>query len=747
MRDDHTSGNTDWWMNFTGASFFILGTVLTSAGRTAIHVVHNQKAGVAAFQNNAPEILRNLYSNPPPTTGPSLEQAAVPLNFRAALAHVPGATYATETLALNKKQEQELGRSSDNPSNTKTADTVTAPCIPSTNKCGAAGTDLTSSTNPLLGNGVLVVGGTNYTTIQSAIDALPPSGGTVFVSRGTRFGGQPVRIKKPVHLMFDDDAYTYTGAGEAILCSGTNSVIIEGAGQRGSYNLGYLGTSLGIPDSSANGIDINDCPGTVIRNLLITGPSGRGTGAGIVFTSAGGIIENVQVTAMGKSGVEIDGTRGNSNLFRLIAVRVNGNGGSGFDCFGADANAGVWIGTTSSANRGNGYRFGGTLPSCSSNTFAGAHSEGAKGGTGYVFLTGSSGNHGTVYSEPAAPEAIAVSFANGANRSDLLLLNGRVVNDAGTGNQWRFMGDDSNQGSSVHYYWNTPAPIAGSAINVARLLTLQDQKFGTLASEGVFVKAADFHTGYALSERASLNFIYNTNKTGFHTRFYNGCAGDISGCTPVLDLTEAGGVSINGAKALTTTNQSGTGKLCMTASCELERPIISSAVINSRSTGTGVQGGDAKLLTAGVVFGRGNPLCLDADGGATTTGCRAGVLKVARSKPSCTTGNNSYSSCTSTLVWTTPFPDLNYSVTCTGIGPSDPRAGLTVAERSSSNVVVNVVTYGSVSVHFSEIDCTGVSGIEGASSSETALPSNSKNPISAEPIYAIEETHGKTEPN
>jgi len=47
-------------------------------------------------------------------------------------------------------------------------------------------------------------------------------------------------------------------------------------------------------------------------------------------------------------------------------------------------------------------------------------------------------------------------------------------------------------------------------------------------------------------------------------------------------------------------------------------------------------------------------------------------------------------------------------VTCTGVGPSDPRANVTIASRSAGAVMVNVVTYGSVAVWFSEIDCTGV---------------------------------------
>jgi len=64
MRDDRTSGTTDWWMNFAGGSFFVIGTSLTSGGRTATHIIVNDTVGSALIQTNSSDLTRNLYSNP-----------------------------------------------------------------------------------------------------------------------------------------------------------------------------------------------------------------------------------------------------------------------------------------------------------------------------------------------------------------------------------------------------------------------------------------------------------------------------------------------------------------------------------------------------------------------------------------------------------------------------------------------------------------------------------------------------------
>ena len=64
MRDSSTRGTTDWWMNFAGGSFLILGTSLSSGGRTTTHVILNDAAGDAVVQTNSSDLTRNLYSNP-----------------------------------------------------------------------------------------------------------------------------------------------------------------------------------------------------------------------------------------------------------------------------------------------------------------------------------------------------------------------------------------------------------------------------------------------------------------------------------------------------------------------------------------------------------------------------------------------------------------------------------------------------------------------------------------------------------
>jgi hypothetical protein len=61
-----------------------------------------------------------------------------------------------------------------------------------------------------------------------------------------------------------------------------------------------------------------------------------------------------------------------------------------------------------------------------------------------------------------------------------------------------------------------------------------------------------------------------------------------------------------------------------------------------------------------------------------------------------------------TFTWPAPFADANYSATRTGSGPSDLRANVTVGGRSANNVIVSVVTHGSVAVSFAELNCTGV---------------------------------------
>lgn len=62
----------------------------------------------------------------------------------------------------------------------------------------------------------------------------------------------------------------------------------------------------------------------------------------------------------------------------------------------------------------------------------------------------------------------------------------------------------------------------------------------------------------------------------------------------------------------------------------LTSPTITTPVINGASTGTGIQGTDSTLLTAGTVSASaGVALCTDGNHGATTSGCAAGGVSEA----------------------------------------------------------------------------------------------------------------------
>jgi hypothetical protein len=58
----------------------------------------------------------------------------------------------------------------------------------------------------------------------------------------------------------------------------------------------------------------------------------------------------------------------------------------------------------------------------------------------------------------------------------------------------------------------------------------------------------------------------------------------------------------------------------------LTNKTLTTPVINGASTGTGIQGTDSKLQTAGTIAGVGAALCTDANGGTTTSGCPTSLI-------------------------------------------------------------------------------------------------------------------------
>ena len=144
---------------------------------------------------------------------------------------------------------------------------------------------------------------------------------------------------------------------------------------------------------------------------------------------------------------------------------------------------------------------------------------------------------------------------------------------------------------------------------------------------------------------------------------------------------------------------------------ELTNKMIVSPIIAGASTGAGVQGSDPKLLTAGTVNGAGVPLCLDAQGGATTVGCVAvrnysiGHLGAA----SCSTAPEAFTTCISVVTIAPAQPDVAFMALCTGVGPSSGRALIEAsAAISVRSVAVTIVTEGNVAVHFQDIWCTAI---------------------------------------
>jgi hypothetical protein len=75
----------------------------------------------------------------------------------------------------------------------------------------------------------------------------------------------------------------------------------------------------------------------------------------------------------------------------------------------------------------------------------------------------------------------------------------------------------------------------------------------------------------------------------------------------------------------------------------------------------------------------------------------------------CTTGNNSFSTCTGNVVWPTAFQDTNYDVVCTGIGPSNPRVLMQgIVSKTLTNAQYVLVTEGSVAATFDKVQCVGM---------------------------------------
>lgn len=64
MRDTGKAGNTDWWVKCAGTSFLVIGTLLTSEGRTASKLILNEMSGIAIAMNDRATAFSQIYSDP-----------------------------------------------------------------------------------------------------------------------------------------------------------------------------------------------------------------------------------------------------------------------------------------------------------------------------------------------------------------------------------------------------------------------------------------------------------------------------------------------------------------------------------------------------------------------------------------------------------------------------------------------------------------------------------------------------------
>ena len=133
--------------------------------------------------------------------------------------------------------------------------------------------------------------------------------------------------------------------------------------------------------------------------------------------------------------------------------------------------------------------------------------------------------------------------------------------------------------------------------------------------------------------------------------------------------------------------------------------------VGSSPTFTGASGTDTNIMTGGTVSGgAGTGVCLDANNGITTSGCTSTRQIFTGSNSSiCTTGSSSYSTCDNTITFSGTFSNSSYRVSCMGVGPSDGRAVVQgIISRTTTTVVVRIVTEGSVGITYNSIECTGV---------------------------------------
>ena len=379
-----------------------------------------------------------------------------------------------------------------------------------------------------------------FESVQAAINSVPSNGGTVFIPQGMAFDGSGVTIARPIHLLFDCGVFTYDGTKPAITVTSPGGVQLEGCASADENNP-RQGTAFILTNPSAVGLDVRGSNGFIARNVSLVG-SGKGSGVGIHVSGNGFQFYGVQADSFGGDGIEIDGVRSNTNNFLLERVRSHKNGGRGFYTFGRDSNVGVWIQTFAQANSGAQYSFENTA----GHIFAALSAEAQKDTPSISFVS-SSENHGSAYLEPAAPfNSAAVTLDAASKNNSLILLNGRKVSDAGTGNRYYLGAVDFSP--AVRTIENTDTSVEGTLnpiSGIARSGHSEEE-----AVEGIWFGSNNPRSGYVLKENGAMNFIFDMNGRGSGVNFlHRADDAKIGTAVPVFHIDE-NGVSFGGGSAI-----------------------------------------------------------------------------------------------------------------------------------------------------------------------------------------------------
>jgi hypothetical protein len=386
-----------------------------------------------------------------------------------------------------------------------------------------------------------------FGSIQAAINSVPANGGTVFVPQGMPLDASGLTIATPLHLLFDCEVFTYSGSKPAIAVTSPGGVQLEGCAAADENNP-RQGTAFILTNPSATGLDVRSSNGFIARNLSFVG-SGKGSGVGVHVSGNGFQLYGVQADSFGGDGFQIDGVRSNTNNFLLERVRSHKNGGRGFYTFGRDSNVGVWIQTFAQGNSGTQYSFENTA----GHIFAALSAEAQKDTTSISFVA-SWENHGSVYIEPAAPfTSPAITLDAASKNNNLILLNGRKVSDAGTGNRYYLGAVDFSP--PVRNIQNTDTNVEGAlnpTASVARAGHPDEQ-----AIEGIWFGADNLRSGYVLRENGAMNFVFDMNGRGSGVNFLHRADGsNIGTAVPVFHIDEKG-VSFGGGSAIRSVWKSG----------------------------------------------------------------------------------------------------------------------------------------------------------------------------------------------